>query len=224
MFDTAGQHVLAPTCLADPTFGVSNQLVRVCRSLVDQDVPFEMSPSVLNRVQIWRVRRKVLELKAPVGTFHELLNLHRAMGIEPVPDDDQRAAHVTKELPQEFSAFCRVDVFFRIEPEVTTDSFLVLLPGPGADSTDDRHLRVGTAHLFQNWSSTAGSPGSAGNRSHENCTFVDKCYGCPGFSGFFLIRGQLRLSQPRTRLSSRSIARRSGFCCVQPIFLSSLTI
>ena len=91
------------------------------------------------------------------------------------------------------------------------------MAGPVYDQRGDhREFLVMAGALPQNGPPAARTPGSPHQRRHQQGAFIDKHQTCSQAMGFFLMRGQSTLVQRWIFSSSRSRARRSGRCGVQP--------
>lgn len=87
---------------------------------------------------------------------------------------------------------------------------------------NDRDFAIRTGFLIEDGRFPSRRPGPADKRSHHEAGFVyenDMRVQC---LGFFLILGQSTLTHLWMAASSRSRARRSGFCGLQPNDRSSL--
>lgn len=220
MLDAADEDTAGPASRADASLRRREQFFGVFWRVVGQHMAFEISPTVLDRVQLRRVGREIFERQPPVGALDELLHLGRAMGIEPVPDDDERAFDVAQKLAQELPAPRRINVLLGIESEKCLHFGLIAVTGPRADRPDHRDFGVRSPDLPEDRGLAGRSPGSPRHRRHENPALVDKGDGGARQLGFFLMRDHVRRRQPRIFASSRSMARLSGFCGLQPIFRS----
>lgn len=222
MIDTADQDAPLSPRRADAMLCRCKQLVGILGRVIGQDVTLEVGPTVLDRVQLWGVSGKVLQTQPAACAFDKLPNLGRSVRVQAVPHDNDRASDITQQLSQEFAALRRIDVLLGVEAEESLRFGLIAAPGPRADSPDHGDLRVRAADLPENWRLACGSPRTSGERRHENPTLVDERDRGTRQLGFFLMRAQVRRRQPRIFASFRSMARRSGFCGLQPNFRNNL--
>ena len=83
-------------------------------------------------------------------------------------------------------------------------------------------MRTGT--LVENRGVAAGRPAAPHQGGHQQPRFVDKHRPCPQARSVFFTRGQASLAQRWMACSSRSMARRAGFCGFQPKLCSKRPI
>ena len=127
------------------------------------------------------------------------------MGLQAVPDDQQPSAQVGAKRLQELDMLLFLDrSFVQSEHEVGARQ-------PG----DDRDVRPIEVKL-DNRCLTFGCPGSHARRSLAQARLVDEDDQPVLPLRFFLSAGQVFRFQICTAPSSRSMARRSGFCAEKP--------
>src|SRR5947199_337888 len=80
----------------------------------------------------------------------------------------------------------------------------------------DRRQVIMTGKGILHRSFAARSPGPAVYRLQQEARFIEKHDGSLLLSSLFLMRGQVRFRHRWMATSSRSMARRCGFCCVNP--------
>lgn len=164
MLNTAEQDIAPPPGLADASLGRRKQLVGVLWGVIDQDMPLEVGPAVLDRVQLRGVGGKVLQRQPAVRALDVLAYFDRAVGVQAVPHDDDGPLEIAHELPQEFAAFRGVDIFLGIEPEESSRVGAAAATGPRTDRPDHGNLRVGAAHLSENRRLACRCPRAPGHR------------------------------------------------------------
>ena len=135
------------------------------------------------------------------------------MAGQAIPDEDERAAQMTRQGAQEGDQPRRGDVLVRAQREVQ----------PGATSTghqgerrNDGHLVAGAAALVQDRRLAAGRPAAADDRGQQQAPLVDEHERGIQAPRFFLMRGHSTFTHRWMAASSRSRARRSGFWGLQP--------
>ena len=107
-------------CAHDGVTDRSPQFGEVLRTEVPEIVHLEMRPTVLIRIELGRVRRKVFEMKSTLAGQYQLPNAIRPVGLVVVPDKDHGAANVSEEMENELTADLRVDrPLFDHEEELT---------------------------------------------------------------------------------------------------------
>src|SRR5438045_5270376 len=181
------------------------ELVEVGRTEVGQGVPLEPSPQELDRVQVRRVRRQERHLDGALGGVQVLANELAAMGLQTIPDDQQRPLQVGAQRLEE------LDVLFLLDRTLvqTEQAVRAAQPGDNGDvgpvevELDDRRLPL-------------GRPGAHSRRPLAQAGLVDEDDQSPVALGFFLSAGQVLRFHVCTASSSRSMARRSGFCTENP--------
>lgn len=121
---------------------------------------------------------------------------------------------VPAEIAQEGGEPRRIDVVVRPDREVEAHASAAGRHGQRADHRD--LLPVASA-LSQDRRLAARGPSPAHERRQQNAALVEEDDVGVQALGFLLMRGQSTLIQRRITVSSRSRARRSGFCGLQPI-------
>ncbi len=138
----------------------------------------------------------------------------RPVGWESIPDHDDGVANMTRQPLQEGDH--RLGVHVHICTHGKVKSYLPPLRR-NRKNGNDRDFLLGPGPLVQDRRLTPGGPTAPNQGSHQQPGFVDEDQGGLQARRVFFIRGQSFLTQPRMACSSRSRARRSGFCGVQPI-------
>jgi len=150
----------------------------------------------------------------------EVLHLTGAVSRQSIPDEDGRRTQLPVELAQKLDDECRIDVS-RVQPEKQMHGVAFRRD---AQCPDDGDLLVQAGALSKHGRAAARTPAAAHERRHQQTGFVDEHQ--PGFQvrSVFFTRAQSTFTQRRMAFSSRSTARRVGFCGLQPNPLSSLPI
>ena len=136
------------------------------------------------------------------------------MGLEPVPDDDEGCCELTIQLGQKRHRARGIDIGIRVQAKVQ----VYRVPARRhAQRTDDAEFLMRMGPLVQDWRLPTRRPGPAHQRRHQQSRFVDEDQ--PGLQarGVFFTRGQSVLTQFAIACSSRSTARRIGFCGLHPM-------
>ena len=89
--------------------GRRRELVENVEGQIRQRVELQVAPDVLHRIEFGRVGRKELGRDLPVRG-EEVLDEIRAMGIEPVPDENDGRVNLCQELPEKVDDTLGVDV------------------------------------------------------------------------------------------------------------------
>ena len=74
-------------------------MVKVGGNEVGQVVIFRVFPALLDRIQLWRVRRKPLEVK-PIGMVLGEVGRRRSMHAVAIPNQDHSVPVMMMQLPQ----------------------------------------------------------------------------------------------------------------------------
>jgi len=135
------------------------------------------------------------------------------MSPQPVPDQDQRGTDLPAQLAQEVEDLGCGDIGLGMEAEVQVD---LIAAWGHTQSGDDGEPLVAARALGQKRSMAAGRPTSSDKGGHPKAGFVQENEAGSQAGGFFLTRGHSCLTQRWTSASSRSTARRCGFCGLQP--------
>jgi len=133
--------------------------------------------------------------------------------VQPVPDNDDWGTELTAELTEKPEHGMGDDVLVWQEAKVKSH-----LPPLGRDGQggDHRDTLAGPCSLIQNGCPSDRCPGAADERGHEEAALIEKNEARLQPPGFFFTRGHSSRTQPRIAASSRSRARRSGFCGLKP--------
>lgn len=192
--------------------GVGFQFVHVVRGVVGQRMTLQVAPAVFVGVQLRRVRRQKFRVESWMPS--EIgLNLFAPMSIQAIPDQDHPAALVPKQVAQKSDHLLLADRVVRMEMEIPPHTTTARRNGQRADQ---RQVTVVPRAGLQDGRLTARSPSAMHERTHENAGFVDEHKRAAAAGGLFFSRGQVRLIQVWIPASSRSRARRSGFCTEKP--------
>ena len=115
----------------------------------------------------------------------------------------------------------RRDILVRAEREVQPRALAAGRQGQGGD---DRHFFARSPALIQDRSLAAGCPTTPHERGKQQAALVDEYQRGVQAPRFFLMRGQSTFTHRWIAASSRSRARRSGFCGLQPSVRSTRPI
>jgi len=135
------------------------------------------------------------------------------VGPQPIPDQFDRPAHGARKLLQEGEDCLAVVVGVGQKTEMRAHPSP---PGRDRERRDHRDLAPRAAPLREDRGLTARRPSAAHEGAHQETRFVDEDEGRFPSCGVFFIRGQSSWIQPAMAASSRSRARRAGFCGLHP--------
>src|SRR5665213_289851 len=173
---------------------------------VGQGVALEPSPQVFDGVEVRRVGRQQRHLDPALGAV-ELLAHDAALVLgSAVPDDQQLSLELCAQGFQELHDLRALDGAV-VEPEQEVRA---------------RQARHGRDVLpveveLHYWCLAFGRPSAHSRGSLRQARFVDEDDQSPLGGTFFLSAGQVFFFHASTADSSRSIARRSGFCELKPM-------
>jgi len=213
MVNEGAQQVLLALQGASMVTGDVSECEEIETRVVGQWIGFQIIPGVFDRVQFRCIGRQKLATDGGV-IGQELVDGFGPVGIEPIPDEDHGiAVQLAVQLAQESDNQRRSDVGVRMQAEIQ------MHPVAGWRDTqggDHRYLAMRSRALGQDRGLAARAPAAAHQRGRQNPAFVEKNQ--PGFParGVFFTRGQSCLTHRWMASSSRSIARRVGFCGLKP--------
>lgn len=208
MFDTSLDNVMFATKPSDGQVELMTQLGEVGATQVAQLHPLEIVPNALIRIEIRRIARKGLDMYATRSAVgQELLDSFAFVDGSPVPDQKQLAGDVVQQVVKETDdILARVGSFLGMEEQFT-------IQGDGADSREVIPSQIGVQD---------GCFALGGIGAHNAGQGVESALVYPQDSStFFLcplfISGHRSVYHSSTASSSLWVARRIGFCTLQPI-------
>jgi hypothetical protein len=139
---------------------------------------FPVGPDVFDRIELRGIARQVFNRDLALLRSYVVVRDFTLMRRQPVPHDQQAAAQIPPEVPEEVNHLLAPDrAFHQLEVEVDE-----------AQSGNSRHLAPVEIE-FQNGSLAARRPGAHSVRALTDAALVDENYRAPFFPGFFLIAG-----------------------------------
>jgi hypothetical protein len=186
--------------------------VDVWRCEVGQRIALEVAPEHFYGVKLGSIRWEVVPVdsfRAGEMTTDEL----GAVGGGTVPDNQEWLLDLSAQLAKKCSSPLGGDIGVGIEGKVKSYAFSVRW---NSQSSDGRHLSMGSPCSPQYGRAPAQSPGASYQGSHQEATLIDKDKVRLQLTGFFLSCGQSTAIQRRMARSFRSRARASGFCGLKP--------
>jgi len=182
-------------------------------SVVGQRILFEIPPGVFDGVQFRCVGRQKNGVNG-AGVVQECHDGLGPMGLKPVPDEhDGMRVKLLTQLTQERDDQFSVDIGIGVEAKVQMH---VIPPRGDTQRGDDGDLLVRTRALDKDRGLTAGVPTAPHQWRHQKPGFVEENEAGPQARSVFFTRGQSSLIHRWMPPSSRSIARRVGFCGLNP--------
>lgn len=205
-----GRFALQGTSTTPGSIGECND---VRTGAIRERVVLEVSPDVFDGVEFRGVRRQEDRADA-TGVAHEILDHLGAVGVEPVPDENHRSGmELAAELPQKRHDPWCVDIVVGVEPEIQLH---VVAGGGHAQSGDGGDFLMVSSALVENRGLPPGTPTAPHQGRHEKAGFVEENEVGLQACGVFFTRGQSCLTHRWMCASSRSTARRAGFCGLKP--------
>src|SRR5882672_5339501 len=199
--DDGGAMLRTPEFVA----GGDVEFIEIVWTEVGQGMPLEPGPQELDRIQVRRVRRQERHLDGAIGGVQVVAHELAAMRLQPVPDDQQRLLQVGAQRLEELDVLLFLDRAF-VQTEQAVGA---------AESGDDGDVRPVEVELDDR-RLALGRPGAHPRGPLAQPGLVDEDDQPPVAPGFFLRAGQVLRFQVCTASSSRSMARRSGFCTENP--------
>lgn len=187
------------------------QLVQVACGAIGRRVHLPPAPGEFRRVPFRRVGREAFNVPTR-ALGDELRHARGAMRGQSAPHDHDGASKLSQQSPQEVDrlrSFDRLAMQPPRKPQPTPTR-------ADGDRSDRREAPVRTEPMAQDRREAGRGPGATQQRTLQNAGFVDENQVGVQPRRFFLMRGQSRRTQFSIASSSRSIARRAGFCGVKP--------
>ena len=150
--------------------GRRRELIEIEERKIREGVGLQVAPYVLDRIKLRRVRRKELGRELRMRR-EELLHAIRAMGIEPVPDENHGPVDLSREMPEKADDTLGVDVRIRMEAEVEVN---VAAIGGHAQRPNGGHLAMGAATMVEQGSFASWAPRAPHERRHHQATLVEE--------------------------------------------------
>lgn len=143
----------------------------------------------------------------------QFLYFFGAMRLKTVPHDNDMTRQFLQNAPKEgYDRVC-INIDIGMQAEIHAEA---VSAGNNAKSADNGNFLMRTGFLIQDRSLPTRAPSSPDQWGHQHAAFVDENDIRLQFGSFFLIRGQSTLTHSLILVSSRSMARRSGFWGLHP--------
>jgi hypothetical protein len=194
-----------------------NEFVELVWGEVRQAVGLGIAPDQLDRIQFRCVRWQQRGADAMRVALEPAFDGLPAMGVEPVPHQLDRRAHCAAQLLQEREDVFSVEAGPGQQAEVGAHA-----PTRRHDERcDDSHVDAVAAALPQHRRVSPRRPAAPHHGTHQKAALVYEDDRRAAAPGVFFTPGQSSRIQRRICSSSRSMARRAGFCGLQPRSCSS---
>ncbi len=175
-------------------------------ALARERVLFHPGPQALVRVQFGRIGGQAIHPQARAVLGEGGPSLFRAVGVQTVPEREDRARNPAQQVADEGDDLGAGDR----APHQAEVGVRV-----GGDRRDGRELGPVEA-VIEKRRLAAGGPGFAGGGQQREAALVQEDQRGLQALGFFFKRGQGCFIECWMAASSRSRARRAGFCQLQP--------
>ena len=179
---------------------------QVGRALSGEGVLFHPCPQPLVGIEFWGVSGQTVHPQARVVFEQRRPGLFRAVGIQPVPEQEDRAWNPVQQVTDEGDDLGAGDG----APDQTQVG--VRVRGDGRDGGQLRPVEA----VIEKGRLASRRPSLAGRGQQREAALVEKDQRSLQALGFFFKRGQVCFTQRWMAASSRSRARRAGFCQLQP--------
>ena len=196
--------------------GHAGQVSGVQRGEVRQGIALEIGPEDFDRVELGRIGRQQGDV--PVPAMQVLGDDLGSVAGQSVSDEDKGTAQMTSERSKEWNQPRGGDILIGAQRKVQARATPAWRQGQGGD---DGHLVASAAALVQDRGLAAGRPTAPHERGEQQAALVDQHQARIQAPRLFLIRGQSAFTHRWIATSSRSRARRSGFCGLQPSLRST---
>ena len=201
--------------MPQPLFGQAHsttQFAEIGAAHISQLHSLQVVPDAFIRVQVWRIAGQSLQMDPFSTTIgQEVLDRLASVNGRAIPDHQQLAGDVTQQVLQKANHIR------------ATESPLLYHQQQGAvhgDIADGRYVVSGERHS-QDRGLTAGSVGAYHTGQQIEARFVYPDYGPSLFFRPLFSSGQRSAYQAAIAASSLWVARRMGFCTLQPISFRS---
>lgn len=179
---------------------------------IGERVRFQIAPQVLDRIELRGIGRQIDGADVRLRG-QKRLDDAGPVRLQPIPDQHPGRGQLPIELSKEGPDAERVDVGMGMKSEVQLHP---IARGRDTHRGDRGDLLMGARALLEHRRDAARMPGAPDQRRHQQARFVDEDEIRSQARGVFFTRGQSVLTQRRISASSRSTARRVGFCGLQP--------
>lgn len=211
MLKESAQQILAALSAARGASGAMSEQLKIDDGIVGERIGLQPGPQVFDGVKFRGVRRQVFQVRR-MGR-HAFVNESALVSLEAIPDEHDGGAQLPLKMFEEVHRAFGIDVGVRVQSKVQREAVAC---GRNAQRSDDGDLLITATPLSQQRCVAAQAPGATHQRRHEHAGFVDEYDRGSQARGVFFTRGQSCSIQARMRSSSRSIARRVGFCGEKP--------
>ena len=218
MCDERAQPGLVGGDRAECGLGLMHKLVEFRGREVGERVHLGVAPDQFDGIEFGGVPGQQVGVYAAAMRREPSAHGSAAMGGQPVPDEVDWTALAARELPEEVQDGLAVVIGIRQQAEVAADP---VAARRDRECRDHRDLAPRPAALWENRGHPARRPGAPHQRGHQETRFVAEDERRPPTGSVFFTRGHSTCTHRRIAASSRSMARRAGFCGLKPNARSS---
>ena len=179
---------------------------------IGEGVHFQIAPGVLDRIEFGCVGRQEKSMQV-MDAGNQLHRPFGTVGIEAIPNQHTRFLQFLVQMVEETDDLAGADLSLGMQAKVKPHP--VSTRGD-AQGREGRYLLQTTPALNQHRRLAPRLPTAADQRPHQQAGFIEENQPSVQSASFFLRAGQVCLIHRRIPSSSRSIARRAGFCGLQP--------
>lgn len=189
------------------------QIMKFERREVGEAMRFCVAPDEFHRIELRSISGKQYGPYAMTIIGEPAFDWFAYMGLEPVPDQRNGHAQGAAQLLEKLQNAFAIEACFGLDAEIGAHP---AAPRRDHQGADDRELASGAAALHEHRRMAARGPAALHQRPHQEAGFVYEDDRRALAAGVFFTRGQSSRTQRRISCSSRSTARRAGFCGLQP--------
>lgn len=166
-----------------------SQLPDISNSMIGQTVKLKISPKVVNRIELGRIRRKPLQDES-LMRLDKLFHLFTTMDTGTIPQDNNPSSEMVSQLPEKTNSFSLGDILVGMKSQIKPQSLSLRR---NTNCTNSRDFLVTLGSVAVERSLASGRPGPTHCRQHKKTRFVNKDKGCTLPPGFFLYGANLFL-------------------------------
>ncbi len=191
--------------------GACGEADQIESRVVGERIGLEIGPEVFDRIELGCVGGQVLQMRrAGRSALGDELT---QMRLEAIPDQHDRAAQLALQVLEKVHHAGGVDVGVGMQAEIQRHP---VAAGADAHGGDGRNFLMRARALPEYRGVSAQAPGATHERRHQQAGFVEKNQCRSQARSVFFTLGQSCSIQAWMRSSSRSTARRVGFCGEKP--------
>jgi hypothetical protein len=196
---------------AGVALGSMRKLLDVDSGVVRQWIHLQIRPEHLHRVQLGSIGWEEGDVDGTAAPSQ--LRPGRSMDVQAVPHDDDRRPKVAAKIPDKAKNVWGDDVLIGKKRKVKSHP---AAPRRYGQCRDHRDALTEPHSLIEDGGIPDRRPGATNQGSHQKPALIEEDQSGLQSPGVFFTRGHSVRTQPRIAASSRSLARRWGFCGLKP--------